>query len=194
MQTLSRLFGAALVLSALPCEGGNAQDRPRTVAYNVESFCENLSQKAGGSYQVKAACIQSEGQAQQDVAGLGSTEKRIADFCGQISGAAGGSYQVYFYCVLNEEKAKSGVTTVASDSHQVARINSASPARIDTVSSSTTNTPAAMPTWKLDSAAFVMTGGWLYALRLDAVRPIWGKVRASTPQLRILCSTKDRRP
>jgi hypothetical protein len=39
-----------------------------------------------------------------------------------------------------------------------------------------------------------MTDGWLYALRLDAVRPIRGKVRASTPQLQILCSTKDHRP
>jgi hypothetical protein len=81
-------------------------DNSRPPVYNIESYCESVSQAVGGSYEIKAACIEQEKQARDRISGA-NIEARIDKYCDSVGQAVGGSYQIYEACVKQEIEAKS---------------------------------------------------------------------------------------
>lgn len=76
--------------------------------YDITSYCKNVSDTAGGSYQIEKACRDGEEAAQQRVAGM-NISTRIAKYCSDVGHAAGGSFEIAEACILEETKAKASM-------------------------------------------------------------------------------------
>jgi hypothetical protein len=95
---------AVALFAALPI-AATARTRELPV-YDIEAYCEAVSQAVGGSYQIKVACIKEEREAKDAARKAGPQEARIEAYCADVGKAVGGSYQIYWTCVQEELEAK----------------------------------------------------------------------------------------
>jgi len=77
-------------------------------AYDTISYCEQISEVAGGSYQIEKICRNQEYQAQAKINSMYVPED-IKNYCQKIGKVAGGSYQIMKTCIEQELKAKNSL-------------------------------------------------------------------------------------
>lgn len=99
-----------MLLLGIGIQSAAAQDSA-VPAYDIDKYCESVSQAAGGSYQIKSYCVLEERQSLEQIREMGSVEDRVISYCDQVGQAAGGSYQIYEYCVKEELEAKATLGT-----------------------------------------------------------------------------------
>jgi len=87
-----------------------AEDGPAAIlslpSFDTAGYCSNISDTAGGSYEIEETCRNEEADA------LGKLQAqtipaRIMRYCSDIGDTAGGSYQIMATCVEQEEDAAS---------------------------------------------------------------------------------------
>lgn len=97
-----RLTLAALALAALPLTA-SADDVPR---YDVESYCQDVSDMAGGSNSIFNSCIDMEQDAYNELKSRWSgLSARTRSYCDEIGQTAGESYSIMNSCVDMETEA-----------------------------------------------------------------------------------------
>jgi hypothetical protein len=77
-----------------------------TDAFDTVAYCKKISQIAGGSYQIEAACRAQEKEAQASLSAR-RIPAQIESYCRKIGEIAGGSYHLMNACVDQEIAAKS---------------------------------------------------------------------------------------
>ncbi|KAF3984373.1 MAG: hypothetical protein HFP81_02340 [Methylococcales symbiont of Hymedesmia sp. n. MRB-2018] len=77
-------------------------------AFDINSYCSQVSDAVGGSYQIEKAC---RGQEYEAIASINSmnTPSRIEKYCREVGQAVGGSYQIMKACIHQETQAKNGM-------------------------------------------------------------------------------------
>jgi hypothetical protein len=77
-------------------------------AFDINSYCRQLSDAVGGSYQIEKACREQEYDAQSKISSM-SVPSRIKSYCNEVGQAVGGSYQIMEACIQQELQAKSSL-------------------------------------------------------------------------------------
>jgi hypothetical protein len=77
-------------------------------AFDIRSYCREVSDAVGGSYQIEETCIEQELQAKENLSRM-SIPSRIENYCRKVGQAVGGSYQIMETCVSQELAAKNRV-------------------------------------------------------------------------------------
>lgn len=76
--------------------------------FDIEKHCRDVSQFAGGSYQIEQGCRNNERKAKEQL-GVEPIPPEIKKHCAEVAEFAGGSYQIMAGCVKNEIKAKANL-------------------------------------------------------------------------------------
>jgi len=97
---VSRLAHAAASLVLLHLIPASAS------AFNIASYCQDVSEAVGGSYQIELACRQQE-EAARSRLNVMDIPERVRNYCTEVAQAVGGSYQIMVACVEQELEAKS---------------------------------------------------------------------------------------
>lgn len=87
----------AVVILALLCS--------HAFAFDINGYCRQVANAAGGSYQIEEMCRQQERQAQASLSRK-QVPSRAENYCREVGQAAGGSYQIMDMCVQQEVAAK----------------------------------------------------------------------------------------
>jgi len=99
-------FSALLVAAAIGATATHAQSMPR---YNVESYCQEVSDFSGGSAMIYNGCIDQEQTAYNMLKArwprLGS---QVKSYCDEVASFGGGSYMLLDGCIQMEGDAASG--------------------------------------------------------------------------------------
>jgi len=74
-------------------------------AFDIKSYCRQVSDAVGGSYQIEETCRQQERDAQASLSRK-QIPSRVEDYCRRVGEAIGGSYQIMNVCVDQELAAK----------------------------------------------------------------------------------------
>lgn len=74
-------------------------------SYDINSYCRQVSNAVGGSYQIEEACRQQEREAQANLS-RARPPARIEKYCREVGQAVGGSYQIMDACIQQELAAK----------------------------------------------------------------------------------------
>lgn len=74
-------------------------------AFDINSYCQQVSDAVGGSYQIEKAYRDQEYQAQAKINSM-SIPARIKRYCKEVGQAVGGSYQITEACIQQELQAK----------------------------------------------------------------------------------------
>lgn len=77
-------------------------------AFDINSYCRQVSDAVGGSYQIEKACREQEYEAQSKISSM-SVPSRIKNYCTEVGQAVGGSYQIMEACIQQELQAKSSL-------------------------------------------------------------------------------------
>ena len=77
-------------------------------AFDINSYCRQVANAAGGSYQIEKVCREQETQARSNISSM-SVPIRIKNYCSEVGQAAGGSYQIMEVCIQQESQAKSSL-------------------------------------------------------------------------------------
>lgn len=77
-------------------------------AFDINSYCRQVSDAVGGSYQIEKVCRAQEYQSQAKIGSL-SVPSRIKKYCEGVGQAVGGSYQIMEACIEQELQAKSSL-------------------------------------------------------------------------------------
>lgn len=72
--------------------------------FDTASYCRQIGDTAGGSYQIERTCRDMEDEARAAIAGR-SFPARVARYCTEIGETAGGSYQIMNTCIDMELEA-----------------------------------------------------------------------------------------
>lgn len=75
-------------------------------AFDTKAYCRQMSDSAGGSYQLELQCRKMEEEARESMVGV-KVPSRVAKYCRQMGASVGGSYQLMQQCVKQEMEAKS---------------------------------------------------------------------------------------
>ena len=78
------------------------------IAFDINSYCQEVSDAVGGSYQIEKACRKQEYKAQSKINSM-SVPSRIESYCKEVGQAVGGSYQIMEACIQQELEAKSSL-------------------------------------------------------------------------------------
>ena len=73
--------------------------------FSMSSYCKEVSEAVGGSYQIEQGCMENEKSSFNDLSRMDVPE-RIISYCTEVANAVGGSYQILHGCVQNELEAK----------------------------------------------------------------------------------------
>ncbi len=99
-------FSVFLGAVTLAATAVHAQSVPR---YNVESYCQEVSDFSGGSAMIYNGCIDQEQTAYNTLkarwSGLGS---QVKSYCDEVASFGGGSYMLLEGCIQMEVDAASG--------------------------------------------------------------------------------------
>jgi hypothetical protein len=77
--------------------------------YDVETFCENVKNVSGGSYQIFNTCIDAQQTAYDNLKRTYITvSSETTKYCEQIAEVSGGSYQILETCIQQENNAAGG--------------------------------------------------------------------------------------
>lgn len=77
-------------------------------SFDIEAWCEEVSQSTGGSHVIKQGCIQNERDALQTARRMADPGERIRTWCEEVATSVGGSYVIYEGCIRNELEARDG--------------------------------------------------------------------------------------
>ena len=77
-------------------------------AFDINSYCRQVSDAVGGSYQIEKACREQEYEAQSKINSM-NIPSRIKNYCTEVGQAVGGSYQIMEACIQQELQAKSSL-------------------------------------------------------------------------------------
>lgn len=77
-------------------------------AFDINSYCREVSDAVGGSYQIEKVCRDQEYEAQTKINSM-SIPARIKNYCTEVGQAVGGSYQIMQTCIQQELQAKSSL-------------------------------------------------------------------------------------
>jgi len=77
-------------------------------AFDSNSYCREVADIAGGSYQIEKVCLEQERKAQSNISSM-SVPSRIENYCKEISEISGGSYVIMEACIQQEIKAKNSL-------------------------------------------------------------------------------------
>lgn len=77
-------------------------------AFDIDSYCRQVSDAVGGSYQIEKICRQQEYEAQSIINSI-SVPSRIKNYCTEVGEAVGGSYQIMEACIQQELQAKNSL-------------------------------------------------------------------------------------
>ncbi len=75
------------------------------LAFDTVSYCRQVADAVGGSYQIEEACRQQEKEAQASLSRK-QIPPRVEKYCREVGQAVGGSYQIMNACVDQELAAK----------------------------------------------------------------------------------------
>lgn len=75
-------------------------------SFDIKAHCREVSEFAGGSYQIEESCRQMENESKKNIAKM-SVPARIMKHCTEVAEYAGGSYQILESCIKMEQEAKS---------------------------------------------------------------------------------------
>jgi phytoene/squalene synthetase len=73
-------------------------------AFDVTSYCRQVSDAVGGSYQIEKTCREQEYRAKNNVDRM-HTSSRIEKYCNEVANAVGGSYSIMETCIKQETEA-----------------------------------------------------------------------------------------
>ncbi len=73
--------------------------------FDTESYCTNVANAAGGSYQVKEYCLNEENKSKRLLSSK-STPEQVMNYCSNVARAAGGTYATLVFCINEEMAAK----------------------------------------------------------------------------------------
>lgn len=74
-------------------------------AYDIDAYCTQVGDAAGGGSQLEAACRDQEQTAKDNISRM-SVSPRIMNYCQEVGQSAGGSYQFMEACIKEESKVK----------------------------------------------------------------------------------------
>ncbi len=77
-------------------------------AYDINSYCQKVSEAVGGSYQIEKTCRTQEYHAQSKINSM-SVPSRIKNYCEEVGQSVGGSYQIMKTCIEQELNAKNSL-------------------------------------------------------------------------------------
>lgn len=80
-------------------------------AFDTDAYCEQVSNAAGGSYQIEKTCHEQEHEAQSNIS-IMTIPQKIKNYCKNVGQTAGGSYQIMESCIEQELNAKSELSNV----------------------------------------------------------------------------------
>jgi hypothetical protein len=99
-------FSALLVATAMGATAAHAQSMPR---YNVESYCQEVSDFSGGSSMIYNGCIDQEQTAYNMLkARWSGFSAQMRGYCDEVASFGGGSYMLLDGCIQMESDAASG--------------------------------------------------------------------------------------
>lgn len=76
--------------------------------FDVNRYCREVSEVAGGSYQIEKSCRSQETRSRERVASA-SVPARVMAYCDEVATVVGGSYQILESCIKQELAAKAGM-------------------------------------------------------------------------------------
>lgn len=76
------------------------------LAFDIDAYCKEVADAAGGSYQIEETCRKMESEAKAKLEKM-SIPSRVEKYCKEIGEAVGGSYQIMETCVKQELESKS---------------------------------------------------------------------------------------
>ncbi len=74
-------------------------------AFDIKSYCRQVADAVGGSYQIEKTCREQEYEAQRRISRM-QVPARIKNYCQEVAQAVGGSYQIMETCIQQELVAK----------------------------------------------------------------------------------------
>lgn len=77
-------------------------------AFDTNSYCSQVADAVGGSYQIEKACRDQEHKAQSNISSM-SVPSRIENYCREVAQSIGGSYVIMEACIQQEIKAKNSL-------------------------------------------------------------------------------------
>ena len=77
-------------------------------AFDTNSYCRQVSDAVGGSYQIEKTCREQEHEAQSNINSM-KVPSRIENYCKEVAQAIGGSYVIMETCIKQEIKAKNSL-------------------------------------------------------------------------------------
>ena len=74
-------------------------------SFSTSSYCKEVSDAVGGSYQIEEGCMENEEESIQALQSMDIPD-RVMNYCTEVAEAVGGSYQILHGCVQNELESK----------------------------------------------------------------------------------------
>lgn len=70
-------------------------------SYDIQSYCEQVSEVVGGSYVIEKGCRDQEAEALSKIRNQ-DVPDRVAKYCDGVGQVVGGSYMIYYGCLIQE--------------------------------------------------------------------------------------------